>query len=322
MIQLLEPYTRVRHGYQIDTSRNKHRHSYNLLTRNREILIFPAFSYDNIWRGASEIIGRFIIQKANTNFSIQDIQNNIPENPNYVLAVSWYKDDITYRFKLWKDVGEIFYAPMYNGETITSDIFALEIWTTNTTPITSPGIEFKTSRLLTPTNFCTNEDQISNLVISSCGDPLFHFTDDAFDPANGDYYIFQDYCTRIIVRGNVVPITFPDNLLHCDDDDTWHYVWCDTVDGNIVIFIDQSPAPVGTLGFWPMVDQQNLSITIKIDLQLVEGTYHLNFDGEITYTDPFNVILLNHLDTQYYRLVLMEFEDGYTINVGQTPVVP
>lgn len=311
----------------IDTTKVKVRHAASFVSKLRETLTIAGGSYPNTWRGASEVITRYVFPKT-SNFSIQDILNNIPANPNYVLAVAWYENDVMHRFKLWEDVGEIFWGEIYSGQTITSDFFALEVWTTNADPIVVEPITFTSSRLIVPTNRCDSGDINTSIVSLECGDPIFHFTVDAFNPSQGDYYVFDGYCLRVIVRGNIVPIVFPFNILHCDDDDTWHYVWMETVEGNVNLYIDPAEVtpPVGALGYFPMIDQQDSNKTIKVNLELVETNYHIQFDGE-TLTTGINIVLLqNEVDSLYYSLILQEFTDEtgteYVLTVGQTPTTP
>lgn len=98
-------------------------------------LTIPSFSINATWRGASEIIAKFNFSLT-ANFTI----SRIIEQENFCACISWKPTSTTIvRYKLWKDVGEILYVPLYNGEKIGNN-FSIEIWNIQpTNPIESSG---------------------------------------------------------------------------------------------------------------------------------------------------------------------------------------
>src|SRR5882724_4101300 len=85
----------------------------------------PSFSINNTWRGSSEIVRKFyfFFEK---NFSILDYLNLSPDG-NYIPCISWKKDGIVYRYKLWYNNQGLLYVPSYAGQAINKN-FYLEIW--------------------------------------------------------------------------------------------------------------------------------------------------------------------------------------------------
>lgn len=97
------------------------------LTRTQTYLQLPAFSVESAWKGYSEIIACFNYTSPN-NFSLKQVTQ--PEDANYVVCIMWVDEDLNvYRYRLWEDVGEVFYfnPPLYTGQKIMAN-FRIEIW--------------------------------------------------------------------------------------------------------------------------------------------------------------------------------------------------
>lgn len=116
----------------------------NVLTRTETYVTVPAFSVACDWKGYSELVAAFEYNGEN-NFALKQLQNVLPSSPNYILCVMWEDQDRNvYRYKLWENVGEVFYfnVPLYSGQQIKAN-FRFEVWNTEdvilavqTTPIT------------------------------------------------------------------------------------------------------------------------------------------------------------------------------------------
>lgn len=108
------------------------------LTRIQSYIELPVFSIVSEWKGYSEIVGVFNYTSTK-NFSLKSFSEIL--DPNYVACIMWVDDEYNvYRYKLWENVGELFYFPieLYNDQLIKSN-FRIEIW--NVAP-TGPLLEF------------------------------------------------------------------------------------------------------------------------------------------------------------------------------------
>lgn len=111
------------------------RNTITRLERTKTFILIPAFSRAVTWLGYSDIVGIYEYESPN-NFSFRDITDSLPTNPNYVLCVSYVNDDgDVVRYKLWEDVGEIFWFPcdLYEDQFI-GKTFRIEIWSINSNP--------------------------------------------------------------------------------------------------------------------------------------------------------------------------------------------
>lgn len=133
-----------------------------VLSPQRETLTLPAFSVDPAeWTGASTILRRFPFQ--NTYYF--SIRTPVVEfGSNFVLAVSWVADGITYRYKFW-DAGVLYY-PVYDGERIGLNA-VFEIWSVETTggAVLLADEVFQLSILL-----------FADYCVRSCGNPAGNLT--------------------------------------------------------------------------------------------------------------------------------------------------
>jgi len=101
------------------------------LTRTQSYITLPAFSVDTQWKGYSEIVATFPLV-CTKNFSLKPF--TAPLNPNYCLCIMWVDDEYNvYRYKLWGNVGEVFYfdVPDYENQPIHKNC-RFEIWSANT----------------------------------------------------------------------------------------------------------------------------------------------------------------------------------------------
>lgn len=99
------------------------------LTRTETYWTMPAFSVESDWLGYSQLVAVFNFTATN-NFSLPTF--DAPVSPNYCACIMWVDSDYNvYRYKLWENVGEVFYfyAPLYSGEMIKKN-FRIEIWDT------------------------------------------------------------------------------------------------------------------------------------------------------------------------------------------------
>lgn len=325
----LAPYIKVRHGYTVDTSLRKARHGFEFISKVREKLVIPAFDIDNVWRGASEIIKTYGYTLDN-NIAFQEIfPIEPPANSNCLLTVMWYPgtDEIR-RYKLFEDVGEILWLPLYSGQTIGKP-FYIEVWNVNpnsaegnalgdeeggivgeggigigledvpigTDITTSLGsaIEIYSSRLIVPTSKCDLGD-ISTENDFECVDPVYHLDD--FQPQFGDYYDLVKPCERQLIKGVVQQPIY--NLLKNRDDDTWHEVWMYvdpvTLAVQLEIYPDNITPPSDALGYFPMTPINAIGTILKFELcSGPDGTgNYFVFDTESVIDAGINVVLLEN----------------------------
>lgn len=129
----------------------------------------PAFAFiAQTWTGASKNIGTMLLGNQYM-FSLK-----LPVKPigsDFVLAIRWKDGLYEKRFKLWEDVGETLFYPLYDGETVGVDA-ALEIWTINTAnapTLALPGILYS-SVLVFPQGtccYCCEEPDATQILLVS-----------------------------------------------------------------------------------------------------------------------------------------------------------
>jgi hypothetical protein len=100
------------------------------LTRVAGYITLPVFNVNVSWLGYSDIVAAFNYEGPNW-FSLKEFSTVVPLNPNYMLCIAYVKNGITYRYSLWRGVGEIifFSIPMYTGQAIGKN-FRFEVWST------------------------------------------------------------------------------------------------------------------------------------------------------------------------------------------------
>ena len=92
------------------------------------------FNYTDLtWKGCSRLLACFHYSVARPfTFKVNPQFNG---NLSFVLAVRYRRDTKVLRYKLFKDVGEVLYCPLYDGHKIYKN-FILEVWSTNGTTAT------------------------------------------------------------------------------------------------------------------------------------------------------------------------------------------
>lgn len=97
-------------------------------------LCVPAFSKSAPnWNGSSYITIEFV-GSVDESFSLLKPLRK-PTGVNYCLAIRWEDGEEVVRYKLWEDVDERLYAPLYNGEKIPEN-FVLEVWSVESSILT------------------------------------------------------------------------------------------------------------------------------------------------------------------------------------------
>jgi hypothetical protein len=323
----------------------------------------PAFSVENVWRGASEIIYRFDFP-----IGLVSLLNKFPITPpagtNFCAVVAWMEEGEEFfnRYKLWENVGEILWLPLYNREKINASEFYIEIWNTDTSTGEGVGlgietgeglgiefggfglglegaggssydnllleepIQLFTSRLVLPSGYCPEND-VSLGEPTTCVDPVFDLDD--FEPLYGDYYLLVAPCTRLLVKGTSLQPATGYNILQSSDE-TWHYVWFTTVDDIVTLYVDQSDAvpPPDALGYFPMIDPVTRTVH-KINLEVIAdgppAMHSLHIDEQMpTDTDGRSdlIILENQDDALLYRFHVATVDGVRAFRVLQTPYTP
>jgi hypothetical protein len=337
------------------TSKPRTRSAGIAVTKRHTILYLPAFEVDATWRGASEIVKEFRYSASN-NMSI--VKRATPTNPNFVACVAWKPTAETIvRYKLWEDVGEILYVPLYNGEKIDGD-FSIEIWNTkpdaaitggDTLITESDGFELSTesedvlitdgsdslygtvetlshagtalfhlSKMTAPVKpWC---DLSANQIeyIEECTDVTFDLT--GFNPFDGDYYnVIGDCGVTELVEG----IRFEGTgLVLQSTDDTWHRVYLMRIDGITYLAVDQDNAAASLTPFihLKVTPGQN----IMVDLMIVDGIHHLRIDQDLTVdeTSLYTVLYMQTAeDTLYYGVRAVETDGIYHLEIAQDNTV-
>lgn len=352
-MRYLSSYTRSRIQGVKDTSLARSRIRGDYVTKLKSYVEIPAFDLANIWRGASQVLIRYDFA-----VGVSSLLNAFPITPpagvNFVPVVSWLKDEVYYRYKLWEDVGEILWLPLYNKEKITAeDFFSIEIWNTDTRDeyalsagddtALSPGISLGfgpeanlllanairlyTSKLIIPTTLCQNEE-ILLLNPTECVDPRFELSD--FEPIFGDYYLLVSPCTRQLIKGIKHEPAVGYNILKSTDD-TWHYVWFITFEGNVTYEVDQANTvpPPDALGYFAMIPVIEPNAVYKLALYAIPNsdgsvTHTLDIQGALSSSEATraNVVLLENLtDSLKYGLFLSGSTiDTLSINVYPHPI--
>ena len=116
------PYHNVKEPWaESTTTTPRRRFAGTPITKVNDFLILPAFNIANTWYGASHIVGKY-------NYTIDKKFSllTLPTRPNdtFCLAITFNNQ----RYKLWEDIGEIFYFDLYSGSKTISESFSLEIW--------------------------------------------------------------------------------------------------------------------------------------------------------------------------------------------------
>jgi hypothetical protein len=304
---LQAPFTKRRESYTIDNTYRRTRLGASWVRKIRTFLTFPAFSMDNTWRGASEIIRKY-------NFSVGSATSILglfaapPTGTNFCACISWKPTSTTIvRYKLWEDVGEIVWVDLYAGEKIGED-FAIEIWNTDNETITLPeDFVLTLSTLIVPTDFCDDSEIELGADYRTCTDLIFEDFDNLV-PLDGDYYVAVSDCgvTQLIKNEAV----FSDGWLIKADDDTWRYLKVRVLEGRTYTYTEEAPTPdPEPTEYLPLIDRfSRLGFEVHVGVVTYDGitTYHPYASTLLSPTEPqYNVVYLKADDDNYYGVRLL-----------------
>lgn len=114
--------------------------------KGRYYFVIPAFSVTApTWIGSSYITTEFRLSGITQSFSLQPKNLTPPEDVNFCLAIrtpitNSDGEDVI-RYKLWEDVGERLFYPLYDGELLSPDS-VFEIWTSADFDETSLDVDY------------------------------------------------------------------------------------------------------------------------------------------------------------------------------------
>ena len=233
---------------------------------------FPEITIENnIWRGASEMLWRYIYKTPFT-MALRTRFSEAPEGTTLCLVISWKPTSETIvRYKLWKDVGEILFIPDYSGQAIKSfdGKWQLEIWNTIHPTLYSPEVRFYTTNMVVPEDFCDDEAIDLDLQYKICTDSLFPLA--RFNPIDGDYFVIVECDVTLIDSGLYV-----DSWLLRSDIGSWHNLDLTNIGGMIYSKLTDAIAPPpGTQDHLRLVDLNSHKVfAIRVDEQFLEGKSH------------------------------------------------
>jgi hypothetical protein len=165
-------------------------------------LIIQPFSITNIeWDGVSKIVHAWMINTARP-LAIVALPAK-PSSANFVPVLSWkISEGVAMRYKLWNDVGEYLYVPLYRYQRIPQT-FKLEIWNTKdkTLATLAESIQLLTSLLSLPTKYCGDEASQAMYTMSDCISGIIPLPpEESIDPGLGDYWIRPDCEDAVFVN--------------------------------------------------------------------------------------------------------------------------
>jgi hypothetical protein len=336
------------------TSKPRTRSAGIAVTKRHTVLYLPEFEFDSTWHGASEIVKEFRYAESN-NMSI--VKRSAPNNPNFVACIAWKPTSETIvRYKLWEDVGEILYVPLYDGQKING-AFSIEIWNTkpdaeatggDTLITEDSGFEliteseetlitdgsasligtvetiehagtalFHLSKMFAPTKpWC---DLTSNQIehIEECTDVTIDLT--GFNPFVGDYYnVIGDCGLTELINGVTLATAF---ITLQSTDLTWHNVYVMRWDGVTHLVVDQDNTVESLTPYVHVA--ANAVDHIKLDLMYLNGVHHLRIDQDPTSVDTaYGVIyFLATEDGLYYAVRAAELNGTYHVEIAQDNTV-
>lgn len=123
----------------------------------------PAFSYEGpIWKGVSEAVVQYNYS-ADRNFVLKKRPTK-PVEVNFCPVIRYRVGLVTYRYKLWQDVGERLAEPLYTGQLIKKN-FVIEIWNVSTeNAVSSDGFNVELGMRQVPDiNYSDLSDQETDL---------------------------------------------------------------------------------------------------------------------------------------------------------------
>lgn len=295
----------------------KSRISSSYVKRIQSYIGIPALSIPNTWRGASEIIHEFLYSPTTYLSFITRFPVTAPPDCNYCPCIAWKPtSDTIVRYKLWKDVGEILYVPVYSGQRFNIP-FSIEIWNTNHATISGSEQFFYTSQTYIPTNRCLELDH--NLgAPQDCTDVTLNLV--GFNPLLGDYYLVVGNCGEADLIHGIIGT--PENKIQSTDG-SWHVISIDdSVVGDIRLNIHQDNTTAGVKGYFEIKMASYGNRTFKVDLEAIidgGGTTHIlrNSSEILSPLTPFNTISLPGVSGNYLYTLLRSGDINLNF-VGQT----
>jgi len=143
----------------------------------------------NIWRGASSMIERYIYHMDAVPAFRGKFPLKVNSNTTCCMILSWKPTAETIvRYKLWENVGEIVFYPIYKGQAIRSfdHRFQLEVWNTPASVLNADPITIFTTLQLIPDDFCDYEKVFLEWPYKTCKDFIYDLNQ--FTPADRDYF--------------------------------------------------------------------------------------------------------------------------------------
>lgn len=337
---ILSPFIKELEPSVIDTSYRRFRRSATWVTKLRSYITLPAFSIENIWRGASEIIYRFDYSAENISL-LESFPITPPTGANFVACVAWRPaENEIVRYKLWKDVGEILWVPSYSGQRISADNFYIEIWNVNpgdigggslelieggplelieggelefieqtavgsTIVTTNPtDLNFYTSKLIIPECKCVTGD-VSLVSATTCVDPVFDLTD--FEPIFGDYYVLESPCSRLLVKGTPL-----DSLKIIDINGNWHNLYLISFAGSIYMELEQAITTVGE----HLYLTNSSRVFQPIAILGADGNFYTDLTEVSALISAPSTKLILANDAVYYGVSIYKSGDNFTLFVN------
>jgi hypothetical protein len=283
----------------------------------RKIIQTPEYDVTCVWRGASEIV-KILVFTSTLKISLSDIT----PSTDFCACISWKEGGQVIRYKLWNNVGEILYVPLYAGQRVAAT-FNLEIW--NVADVESFSFQFisRTSELIVPTDWCdTSRESIFPVTPTECTDNIFDLTE--INPSLREYWEVIGCGVTVLVQ--MAPVA---SIKLQADDGTWHdffLVEKETYEGSGDTFItmaaERTPTTPGTIPYLALnYNDQSYRVRLAA-VESDDGTSYAPYvEGPFTGTSP-HAILMTADNASNYALFVYETDEGdMTLAVDQTPIV-
>ena len=143
----------------------KQRLSANVVSRVWGYFIIPVFSVTGLtWLGSSKVEQQFNYS-ASVNFQLRALPA-APVGVNFCPCIRYRVGTTSFRYKLWENVGELLYVPLYAGQIIKKN-FVIEVWSTNNSEVSlAAAIIIPANIVRLPTDFSTPDDIVDSVEIS------------------------------------------------------------------------------------------------------------------------------------------------------------
>lgn len=214
---------KVRRAATIDTSSRKARSGSTVAKSAFNYIYVPSFDLAHTWLGASYLLKRYFYTVASP-ISIIHWPAFDPAQKYILVAGYNVTGGDTVRFKLWRDVGEQLFAPLYNRQLLPV-LFFIEVWSieaAGNATLDSP-LQLDISRLSIPSGICGESGAIEDMLSRDiCNDPIYDF--DGVSLGNGDTFDVDD-C------GNVTRTINPAGFLIQEPEDGGGFILQEPEDG-------------------------------------------------------------------------------------------